>query len=291
MSNIITYTIQDLLDLNKQLNYPSNSKLISKEFKTIPACNKFYNIIKTDKQNYLDNIKSILNKIHTTNFDKLYDKLQDIIKNDNTQINIILNIIEEYLNKPSMLDNSLECYSLVFSKLYETNYIDLEQILKFTQHIYFNKCFNKYNITNDLSSIPKDLLNTMLHKLNIIPKNNKISCDNIVDIMSNLNTITKINIKFISYLQQYIFNNKTELLDMIVNSFINNNTINNYNLYSLNMMLMNEFTNTYIKKNYLDNLYNIYDNLENFVDSNDYDSKMCEAEIEKIIYKMNKTKL
>lgn len=291
MSNIITYTIQDLLDLNKQLNYPSNSKLISKEFKTIPACNKSYNIIKTDKQNYLDNIKSILNKIHTSNFDKLYGKLQDIIINDNTQINIILNIIEEYLNKPSMLDNSLECYSLVFFKLYDSNYINIEQILEFTQHIYFSKCFKKYNITNDVDSVPKELLTIMLSKLNIVPENNKISCDNIVDIMSYLNTITKINIKFISYLQNSIFNNKTELITLISDSFLHNKTINNYNLYSLNMILVNTFTNTYVKKNYLDNLYDIYDNLDNYVDSNDYDSKMCEAEIEKIIYKMNKTKL
>lgn len=291
MSNIITYTIQDLLDLNKQLNYPSNSKLISKEFKTIPACNKSYNIIKTDKQNYLDNIKSILNKIHTSNFDKLYGKLQDIVDNDNTQIIIIIDIIKDYLNKPSMLDNSLECYSHIFYKLYENNYITIKQVLDFINNIYFNRCFNKYNITNDIDSVPKELLTIMLSKLNIVPENNKITGDNIVDIMSYLNSITKINIKFISYLQNSIFNDKTELIILICNSFLNNNIINNYNLYSLNMILLNTFTNTYVKKNYLDNLYNIYDNLDNYVDSNDYDSKMCEAEIEKIMYKMNKTKL
>ena len=78
---------------------------------------------------------------------------------------------------------------------------------------------------------------------------------------------------------------------MIINSFVNNNTINNYNLYSLNMILIDEFSKIYVKQNYLDELYNIYDNLDEYVDSNDYDSKMCEAEIEKIMYKMNKTRL
>ena len=56
------------------------------------------------------------------------------------------------------------------------------------------------------------------------------------------------------------------------------------------MILVNDFTNKYVKQYYLDDLYNIYDNLENYVDNNDYDSKMCEAEIEKIMYKMSKLK-
>jgi len=72
---VIKYSVSDLFDLNKQLNFPTNPKLITEEFKTIPGCNKSYGFKKNEKQNNLDNIKSILNKIHTSNFDKLYLKI------------------------------------------------------------------------------------------------------------------------------------------------------------------------------------------------------------------------
>jgi hypothetical protein len=289
MSSVIRYTVQDLLELNKKLNYPKNFKLISNEFKTIPGCNKSYGFKKNEKENNIDNIRSILNKIHTSTFDKLYHKIYVIIKNDNSQIDMLFNIIEEYLCKSSMLNNSLECYAKIIKNLYNNNLIIKQMIINFVNKIYYKQCYNKYNITTDISEMSSEL-NSLLSKLNIVPKDNKITCDNIVDISSNLNIIMNINIKIISYIQENIFKNDLDILYIIINSFINNSTINNYNLISLNSILINNTLSLYIKENYNDKIYDIYDNLDSYINNNDYDSKMCESEIEKIIYKLCKAK-
>ena len=65
------YTVKDLFELNIRLKFPSNVDLISKEFKKIPACNKAYEIVSNISKVKVDNIKSILNKIHTSNYPKL----------------------------------------------------------------------------------------------------------------------------------------------------------------------------------------------------------------------------
>jgi hypothetical protein len=290
--NITQHSIDDLIHLNKLLHNPSNPDLLKGGFKTIPAYNKIYNITKINTHSHTDNIKSILNKIHTSNFNKLYTKLLSIIDINNLGPSIITNIILEYLNKPSMLDDSLKCYSKIFAELYNNKYISIDFILKYISDIYYKKCYSKYYITNDISSIPQEYLPTILNKLNITPdKHNKINTDHIVDIMTYFNTITTINIKFIGNLQIDVFYNNTELADLIVSSFINNTKLNHYNLYSLNTILTDDFIINYIKKIYLKQLYNIYDNLNNFLDNNDYNSKMCEVEIEKIIYKIHKVNL
>jgi len=243
---ITQHSITDFIHLNKLLHNPTNPNLLKGRFKTIPACNKKYNITKTNKQSYTDNIKSILNKIHTSNFNKLYNN----------------------------------------------NHISIDFIFEYVSNIYFKKCYSKYYITNNVSSIPQEFLPTILNKLNITPdQHNKIKTDHIVDIMTYFNTITTINIKFIGNLQTDIFYDKIQLTDLIVNSFINNTKLNHYNLYSLNTILVNDFITKYVKKNYLKQLYNIYDNLNHFLDDNNYNSKMCETEIEKIMYKIHKVNL
>lgn len=289
---ITQHSITDFIHLNKLLHNPTNPNLLKGRFKTIPACNKKYNITKTNKQSYTDNIKSILNKIHTSNFNKLYNKLTSIIDTNNLAPSVITDIILQYLNKSAMLDDSLKCYSKIFAELYNNNHISIDFIFEYVSNIYFKKCYSKYYITNNVSSIPQEFLPTILNKLNITPdQHNKIKTDHIVDIMTYFNTITTINIKFIGNLQTDIFYDKIQLTDLIVNSFINNTKLNHYNLYSLNTILVNDFITKYVKKNYLKQLYNIYDNLNHFLDDNNYNSKMCETEIEKIMYKIHKVNL
>jgi len=283
----VSYTVTDIFDLNILLNFPTNSKLISDEFKTIPGCNKSYGFHKSTKQNNIDNIKSILNKIHTSTFDKLYTKLLVIINSDKIQITNFVNIIKEYLDKTAMLDNSLDCYAQIFANLYNNKTLSYEFIVDFIKKIYYKQCYNNYNITPDVSNISVNLL-PLLTKLHIIPENNIITCDAMVNIASYLNTIMKINIKFISLLQKYIFKEDLKILIIIIDSFINNSIINNYNLISLNSLLTNNTLTKYIKNNYYHKIYNIYDNLDNYVSQNGYDYNICEAELEKLTYKLCK---
>ena len=113
-----------------------------------------------------------------------------------------------------------------------------------------------------------------------------------VDLASYLNNKMKININLLTYIQQYIYINELDIIKLIIESFINNNTINNYNIISLNAILINNSVLYYIKLNYYDKLYDMYSNLDNYINvkDNDYDYKICINELEKLIKNLNKIK-
>ena len=285
------YTVKDLFELNIRLKFPSNVDLISKEFKKIPACNKAYEIVSNISKIKVDNIKSILNKIHTSNYPKLSELIFSIIENDNTEINNLLNLIEEYLNKTAMITNTLECYCKLFLYLLDNNLLTKETIFNYVKNIYYKQCYNKYTISLDVSNLSEDII-LLFPKLSIVPVNNKITCDNMVDLASYLNNKMKININLLTYIQQYIYINELDIIKLIIESFINNNTINNYNIISLNAILINNSVLYYIKLNYYDKLYDMYSNLDNYINvkDNDYDYKICINELEKLIKNLNKIK-
>ena len=190
-----------------------------------------------------------------------------------------------------MITNTLECYCKLFLYLLDNNLLTKETIFNYVKNIYYKQCYNKYTISLDVSNLSEDII-LLFPKLSIVPVNNKITCDNMVDLASYLNNKMKININLLTYIQQYIYINELDIIKLIIESFINNNTINNYNIISLNAILINNSVLYYIKLNYYDKLYDMYSNLDNYINvkDNDYDYKICINELEKLIKNLNKIK-